>query len=105
MNNTGKYEQSGHARAHDEAHDEAHDLSETEKLILQACQDGPLAVSQLLNVLGYKSRTGHFKKSLSRLLALELLVRTVPDAPRSKKQKYRINDTTPFPGVQNQTST
>ena len=101
MNNTGKYEQSGHARAHDEAHD----LSETEKLILQACQDGPLAVSQLLNVLGYKSRTGHFKKSLSRLLALELLVRTVPDAPRSKKQKYRINDTTPFPGVQNQTST
>jgi len=84
-------EQSGHTRAHDEAHDEAHDLSKTEKLILQACQDGPLSVSQLLNVLGYKSRTGHFKKALSRLLELELLVRTVPDAPRSKKQKYRIN--------------
>ena len=84
-------EQSGHTRAHDEAHDEAHDLSKTEELILQACQDGPLSVSQLLNVLGYKSRTGHFKKALSRLLELELLVRTVPDAPRSKKQKYRIN--------------
>jgi len=84
-------DQSGHTRAHDEAHDEAHDLSKTEKLILQACQDGPLSVSQLLNVLGYKSRTGHFKKALSRLLELELLVRTVPDAPRSKKQKYRIN--------------
>jgi predicted HTH transcriptional regulator len=87
----GPVEQSGHTRAHDEAHDEAHDLSKTEKLILQACQDGPLSVSQLLNVLGYKSRTGHFKKALSRLLELELLVRTVPDAPRSKKQKYRIN--------------
>lgn len=74
-----------------EAHDEAHDLSETEKYILQVCRDGPLSSSQLLDALGYKFRTGHFKKALSRLLKLELLVRTVPDAPRSKKQKYKIN--------------
>ena len=75
----------------DEAHDEAHDLSETEQLILQACRSGPLSSSQLLDVLGYESRTGHFKKALSRLLELELLMRTAPDAPRSKKQKYKIN--------------
>lgn len=80
-----------HDEAPDEAHDEAHDLSETEKYILQVCRDGPLSSSQLLDALGYKFRTGHFKKTLSRLLKLELLVRTVPDAPRSKKQKYKIN--------------
>ncbi len=47
---------------------EAHDLSKTEKQILEACQDSPLTSSQLLDVLGYKSRTGNFKKILSSLL-------------------------------------
>ena len=86
----GPVDQQGHVEAHDGAHDEAHELSETEQLILHACRNGPLSSSQLLDVLGYESRTGHFKKALSKLLKLELLVRTVPDAPRSKKQKYKI---------------
>jgi len=70
---------------------EAHDLSKTEKQILEACQDSPLSSSQLLDVLGYKSRTGNFKKALSSLLHKKLLVRTIPNAPRSGKQKYKIN--------------
>ena len=74
-----------------EAHAEAHALSKTEKQILEACQDSPLSSSQLLDVLGYKSRTGNFKKALSSLLHKKLLVRTIPNAPRSGKQKYKIN--------------
>lgn len=81
-----------HNGAHDEAHDQAHDFSNTEKAILQACRKGPLSSAQLLEALGYKSRTGNFKNALSRLLKKKLLARTIPDAPRSKKQKYRINN-------------
>lgn len=77
--------------AHDEAHDKTHNLSETEMKILQVCQEDPHSSSQLLDALGYKSRTGNFKKALSNLLQKKLLVMTVPEAPRSRKQKYKIN--------------
>ncbi len=74
------------------AHDKAHDFSNTEKVIQQACRNGPLSSAQLLEALGYKSRIGNFKNALSRLLKKKLLARTIPDAPRSKNQKYRINN-------------
>ena len=35
-------------------------------------------------------RTGNFKKALSNLLQKKLLKRTIPEVPRSKKQKYRL---------------
>jgi ATP-dependent DNA helicase RecG len=74
-----------------EAHDEAHDLSETEWAILKACRSAPQGVSDLLIVLGYKTRTGNFKKAMLRLEeSLSLLEKTLPDSPRSKNQKYRL---------------
>ncbi len=80
-------------RAHDEAHDEAHDLNETEWQILRACSKGPQSTPNLLQILGYKSRTGNFKKALARLLdergALE---KTLPGAPKSKNQQYRLTE-------------
>ena len=54
------------------AHDEAHDLLETERSILKACQGTPQSAHELLDIL-------------------ELLEKTLPEATRSKNQKYRLN--------------
>ncbi|VBB41585.1 conserved hypothetical protein [uncultured Desulfatiglans sp.] len=79
--------------AHDGAHDEAHEpVSEIEQRILLACLDSPQNTPQLLALLGYESRTGNFKKALSRLMDLACLEMTIPDKPRSKKQKYRLTE-------------
>ena len=87
---------SGLSRAHethDEAHDKAHEpMSEIEQRILLACLNAPQNTPELLALLGYKSRTGNFKKALSRLMDLACLEMTIPDRPRSKKQKYRLTE-------------
>jgi len=83
---------SGLSRAH-EAHDGAHEpMSEIEQRILLACLDAPQNTPELLALLGYESRTGNFKKALSRLMNLACLEMTIPDKPRSKKQKYRLTE-------------
>jgi len=75
---------------HDEAHDEAHEpLSIVEHRLLTGCADEPQSTPGLLQTLGYKTRTGSFKAALSHLLALGFLEMTIPDKPRSKKQRYR----------------
>jgi ATP-dependent DNA helicase RecG len=80
-----------HDEAYDEAYDKAHDLSDTERQILIACTEAAQSTPELLNKLGYKSRTGNFKKALSHLVdELAALERTLPDAVRSKNQKYRL---------------
>ncbi|MDD2942062.1 MAG: putative DNA binding domain-containing protein [bacterium] len=77
--------------AHDEAHDEAHELSEIERKILEACEAFPRGSTELLSILGYSSRTGNYKKAIVRLLEeVAALERTLPEAPRSKKQQYRL---------------
>ena len=79
------------SKKHDEAHDEAHELSDTEKAILRACEMAPQGTTDLLKLLGYQSRTGNFKKALARLLdESKLLEQTLPETPRSKRQKYRL---------------
>lgn len=84
---------SGLSRAHVRAHDEAHEpMSEIEQRILLACLDAPQNTAELLALLGYESRTGNFKKALSRLMDLACLEMTIPDKPRSKRQKYRLTE-------------
>lgn len=84
---------SGLGQAHDGAHDEAHEpMSEIEQKILLACLNAPQNTQELLALLGYESRTGNFKKALSRLMDLACLEMTIPDKPRSKKQKYRLTE-------------
>jgi ATP-dependent DNA helicase RecG len=74
-----------------EAHDEAHDLSATELAILNTCLNAPQGTPELLEALGYRSRTGNLKKALSHLVDdIAALERTLPDAVRSKNQKYRL---------------
>ncbi|MDP1989446.1 MAG: ATP-binding protein [Syntrophales bacterium] len=77
-------------KAHDEAYDKAHEtLNMVEYRLLKECIKEPQSTPTLLNIFGYKTRPGGFKVALSHLLALDLLERTVPDKPRSKKQRYR----------------
>jgi len=81
----------GEVEAHDEAHDEAHEpMSDIEQRILVACSHESKSTPDLLQFLGYETRTGNFKRALSRLLALGCLEMTIPDKPRSKKQRYRL---------------
>jgi ATP-dependent DNA helicase RecG len=85
---------SGPAQAHDEAHeahDEAHEpINIIDSLLLKACASEPQNTSDLLQCLGYKMRTGNFKAAISHLLARGYLEMTIPDKPRSQKQRYRI---------------
>jgi len=74
-----------------EAHVEAQvDLSAIELQMISACDEGPAGSNELLNAVGYKTRTGNFKNSLSRLLELGMIEMTIPDKPRSSKQRYRL---------------
>ena len=55
--------------AHAEAHAEAHGpMGEMEKKILNICSTGTISTPELLQTLGYGSRTGNFKRALSWLL-------------------------------------
>lgn len=75
------------------AHDEAYELTDTERKILGACREATRSAPDLLEVLGYRTRTGNFKKAMSRLCdVLKLLEPTLPDSARSKNQKYRLTD-------------
>lgn len=59
--------------------------------ILRTCVAGPQSTPELLQALGYTSRTGNYKNALMRLVEqLHLVEMTIPDSPRSKKQKYRL---------------
>lgn len=74
-----------------EAHVEAHvELSDTDKKIITLLDARILSQSQIMSLLGYRSRTGNFKRALERLSALSLIERTIPDKPKSRLQKYRL---------------
>jgi len=61
--------------------------------ILKACQNTPLGTQELLVHLGYKTRTGNFKKALASLEnELNFIEKTLPDAVQSKNQKYRLTE-------------
>ena len=64
-------------------------LSRHQVQILVKCrEDQPLLV--LLALTGRSDRTKFRNEVLGRLLADELLERTIPDKPRSSKQRYRL---------------
>ena len=80
----------GFHEAQVEAHEAQVDLSTVGKTVLRSCADAPKRAQELLTASGYSSRTGNFKRSLDRLLALRLIEMTIPDKPRSSKQRYRL---------------
>jgi ATP-dependent DNA helicase RecG len=60
------------------------------KVILNALRDGRLSANELTKVLGLKSKTGAFKRTVKALLAHHLIEYTIPDKPSSRLQKYRL---------------
>ena len=76
--------------AHDEAQEAQDELTNIDYRILYSCSKQPLSGNELLSEAGYSTRTGNFKKSLSKLLSRKLIEMTIPDKPTSSKQRYRI---------------
>ena len=58
--------------------------------ILQALAQEPLSAVSLAQRLGLQSKTGSFKRTLTKLLKNELVAYTIPDKPSSRLQKYRL---------------
>ena len=69
---------------------EAQELNETERRILDALQDGPLATQAIAAALGHAGLSGAAKLALSRLESARLIELTIPDKPRSRKQMRRL---------------
>lgn len=90
--------------AHEEAQDKAQDKAQEAQVeaqvellkwqhdILTSCSSDERTGRELMEIAGYSSRTGNFKKGLQRLLDYKLLELTVPDKPNSRLQKYRLTD-------------
>ena len=66
------------------------DLTTVEKSILESCKDAPRTGQELVTASGYATRTGNFKRSLEKLLIVGFIEMTIPEKPRSSKQKYRL---------------
>ena len=65
-------------------------LTPIELDMLKACDTTPRSGQQLLEIAGYASRTGNFKRSMDKLLQSELLSMTIPEKPTSRLQQYRL---------------
>ncbi len=66
------------------------EVTETESFVLQALRSGPLSKPDLLPRVGLKTLSGGLKKALDRLAEVGLVEFTIPEKPRSKKQKRRL---------------
>jgi ATP-dependent DNA helicase RecG len=53
-------------------------------------RDARLSANELTEVLGLKSKTGAFKRTVKALLSHHLIEYTIPDKHSSRLQKYRL---------------
>ena len=58
--------------------------------VLNALRKTPLAMKELVTVLGLKSKTGALKRTVNELLSGRWIEYTIPVKPTSRLQKYRI---------------
>jgi len=75
-----------------EAQEAQVELTPIERTILHSCQDAARTGQELAATAGYSTRTGNFKRSLEKLLSLKVIEMTIPDKPRSSKQRYRLTE-------------
>ena len=68
----------------------AFNLRGWQRRVLRYCAEDSATGRELLAVAGYAERTGNFKRGLLKLRRLELLEFSIPDRPRSKRQRYRL---------------
>jgi DNA-binding PadR family transcriptional regulator len=59
---------------------------------LLACAETPLSSAEIAAALGHKQLSGNLRKVLPELRKAGFLEYTIPDKPRSSKQKYRLTD-------------
>ena len=78
-------------KARQEAEVEAEvELNETERQVLRSLGKGPLSVQAIAHALGHKQPSGNLWKALDRLDRLGLIGLTIPDKPKSSKQKRQL---------------
>lgn len=58
--------------------------------VLNALRQTPLAMKELVTVLGLRSKTGALKRKVNELLSGNWIEYTIPAKPKSRLQKYRI---------------
>ena len=73
------------------AQDKVHILNPTEENILDALQQGAQNSKQLLEILGYKTKTGNFKRAIAHLLEIEYIQMTKLDKPKARDQANMLN--------------
>ncbi|WP_207720462.1 MarR family transcriptional regulator [Clostridium gasigenes] len=83
-------------KVQDKAQDKVQDgnlsgFNGTELKIIEVLKDNTMSRKEIIKALGYKSITGNIRKAIDRLLEKGLIEYTIPDKPRSKNQRYRIN--------------
>lgn len=54
--------------------------------------DGPLSISEAMEVLGLSHKRNFRERYLNPALGMEYVERTIPDKPNSSKQKYRLTE-------------
>jgi ATP-dependent DNA helicase RecG len=60
--------------------------------ILQALCERSLSANELTEILGLRSKTGAFKRTIKELLDKKFIEYTIPEKPNSRLQKYRLTD-------------
>ena len=58
--------------------------------ILKTLQQEPLAMKELIAILGLKTKTGALKRTVNEMLGASWIEYTLPEKPASRLQRYRI---------------
>ena len=79
---------------HQVKHQEKHqvELTETQRSILEALEDGTLSRKEIFAKVGISSDTRAFRRHVEPLVAEGFVEMTMPNKPNSKLQRYRLTD-------------
>ncbi|NYT66103.1 hypothetical protein H0A58_08985 [Alcaligenaceae bacterium] len=80
-------EGSGKAPKEQRAHSEAQSRAQSDQILAT-----PLSANELVALLGLKSETGVFKRTIKKTLEIGLSEYTLPDSFQSRLQKYRVTE-------------
>ena len=61
-------------------------------IIRNLAQEGPVSITRLMEWAGESNRTRFRKNYLNGLMNEDLIEFTIPEKPRSSKQKYRLSE-------------
>jgi hypothetical protein len=84
----------GHDIGHDTGHDNTQVLDRIQQNIMSliSVMNGEMSRSEMMTTLGVTRRETFYKNYLKPSIEKSLLEMTLPDSPRSRKQKYRLTN-------------